>query len=186
MSTRRVLPRAPSPPRSKSTQPDWRPNASPGRFQLPALAARRSSSTSSISILASAMSRSRRLASFSRHRFSSRRTSPGVAAGNAVQSGSRSRMAASVSVSVSPANARRPVEHLVEHAAERPDVGALVDGLAARLLGTHVRRRAEDHALRACRRSVTVGDCVRSGPTLVAGTPPSRARSRAPSRRRRA
>ena len=37
-------------------------------------------------------------------------------------------------------------EHLVEHDAEGPDVGALVDGLAARLLGRHVGRRAEDHA----------------------------------------
>ena len=37
-------------------------------------------------------------------------------------------------------------QHLVEHAAERPDVGAPVDGFAARLLGAHVRRRAEHHA----------------------------------------
>ena len=39
-----------------------------------------------------------------------------------------------------------PGQHFVEHAAERPDVGALVDGLAARLLGAHVGGGAEDHA----------------------------------------
>ena len=37
-------------------------------------------------------------------------------------------------------------EHLVEHAAERPDVAALVGGPSLRLLGAHVRRGAEDHA----------------------------------------
>ena len=37
-------------------------------------------------------------------------------------------------------------EHLEQHDAERPDVGALVDGPAARLLGRHVGRGAEDHA----------------------------------------
>ena len=37
-------------------------------------------------------------------------------------------------------------EHLVQHHAERPDVGALVHRLAARLLRSHVRRRAQDHA----------------------------------------
>ena len=35
-------------------------------------------------------------------------------------------------------------QHLVEHTAERPDVSPLVDRLSARLLGAHVRRRAED------------------------------------------
>ncbi len=39
-----------------------------------------------------------------------------------------------------------PGQHLVEHDAERPDVGAAVDLLALGLLGAHVRRRAEDHA----------------------------------------
>ena len=37
-------------------------------------------------------------------------------------------------------------EHLVEHDTERPDVGPVVDRLALGLLGTHVRRRAQDHA----------------------------------------
>ena len=35
---------------------------------------------------------------------------------------------------------------MVEHRAERVDIGALVDGLAARLLGRHVRRRADHRA----------------------------------------
>ena len=37
-------------------------------------------------------------------------------------------------------------EHLVEHRAERPHIGALVDGAAARLLGRHVSGGAEDDA----------------------------------------
>ncbi|HEX9713640.1 MAG TPA: hypothetical protein VGB52_13945, partial [Actinomycetota bacterium] len=36
---------------------------------------------------------------------------------------------------------------LEEHAAKGPDVGAPIDGFAARLLGAHVRGRAKDHAL---------------------------------------
>ena len=38
-------------------------------------------------------------------------------------------------------------EHLVRHHAERVDVAARVDGLARELLGAHVRRRPEHHAL---------------------------------------
>ena len=73
----------------------------------------------------------------------------GVAAGSADQSGSRSRIFAIESETVSPANVDAPGQHLVEHAAERPDVGALVDRQSARLLGTHVGGRADDGALRA-------------------------------------
>ncbi len=43
-------------------------------------------------------------------------------------------------------------EHLVEEAAERPDVGPGVDALAAGLLGAHVAGGAEDHARRRRRR----------------------------------
>ena len=43
---------------------------------------------------------------------------------------------------------RRPGrEHLVQDAGERPDVGTLVDRLAARLFGAHVGRRAHHDAL---------------------------------------
>jgi hypothetical protein len=38
-------------------------------------------------------------------------------------------------------------QHLVQHASERPDVGALVDRLAARLLRAHVGEGAENDAL---------------------------------------
>jgi hypothetical protein len=44
-------------------------------------------------------------------------------------------------------------EHLVEKASERPDIGALVDRPAGRLLGAHVGGGAQDHAGRGgCRR----------------------------------
>src|SRR5262249_16216310 len=41
-------------------------------------------------------------------------------------------------------------EDLVKDAAERPDIGALVDVLTARLLWAHVRRRAEEDTLARC------------------------------------
>ena len=50
----------------------------------------------------------------------------------------------------------RARQHLVEHDAERPDVGALVDGFAARLLGRHVARRCRES--RPC--WVAAGDSV--------------------------
>ena len=39
----------------------------------------------------------------------------------------------------------RAGEHLEQHGAERPDVGAAIDRLAARLLGAHVGRGAQNH-----------------------------------------
>ena len=54
----------------------------------------------------------------------------GVLAGSAFQSGSRSRTRAIVSEILLAGERRLPCEHFEEHAAERPDVGALVDGLA--------------------------------------------------------
>ena len=53
--------------------------------------------------------------------------------------------AASVSETSSPAKRRVPVSISNSTHAERPDVRALVDRLAARLLRAHVGRRAEDH-----------------------------------------
>ena len=89
--------------------------------------------------------------------------------------------AASVSDTSSPSNARRR-EHFVEHAAERPDVGALVDRLAARLLRRHVGGRAEDHARLRHRGVVIVGDLDIAGDAPARAPSPSRDRSRAPSR----
>jgi hypothetical protein len=47
-------------------------------------------------------------------------------------------------------------EHLIEHAAEGPDVAALVHRLAARLLRRHVGRRSQNHARARGRRA----DCA--------------------------
>ena len=47
---------------------------------------------------------------------------------------------------VSASNGTSPGEHLVEDAAERVDVDAVIGRVAARLLGRHVLGRAEDHA----------------------------------------
>ena len=46
----------------------------------------------------------------------------------------------------------RPGQHLVEHAAERPDVGAPVHHLTRGLLGRHVGRGAQDDAHLGLRR----------------------------------
>ena len=62
----------------------------------------------------------------------------GVCTGRAVQSGSCSRIAAIVSETLSPRNARRAVNISYNTAAERPDVGALVDRPPTCLLWAHV------------------------------------------------
>ena len=67
------------------------------------------SKASSISRRASAMSWNRVFASRSRHRRSTRRTEDGVSGGSAVQSTSARRTAASMSETVSPSKALRPV-----------------------------------------------------------------------------
>ena len=111
------------------------------------------------------MSRRRCFGSFSRQRCSRRRTLAGVACGSAVQSGSRSRMAATRSETVSPAKREAARQHFVQDAPERPDVRTLVDGLPACLLGAHVRGGAEDDAVpRAAERSpsATASTSIRS------------------------
>ena len=119
--------------------------------------------------------------------WSSRRNAGGDSAGNPLQSGVSFTTAASVSddftVERSPAR-----EHFVQHHAERPDVGAFVDRLAARLLGRHVGGRAEDHARRVIAAGlVSVGECIESSrPSLPrSGSSASPGRSRGPSRCRR-
>jgi hypothetical protein len=54
--------------------------------------------------------------------------------------------AAMTSVAVLGGVGRGAGEQVIEHRAQAEHVGALVDHLAARLLGRHVRRRAHDRA----------------------------------------
>ena len=92
-------------PRPAARAPAAR-TAWPGAWRVAGTAGARSPPRScSRSSRASPISRSRRRGSFSRQRRSSRRIGCGVPAGNADQSGSRSRMAAIVSETVAPANA---------------------------------------------------------------------------------
>ena len=77
-------------------------------------------------------------------------TSSSIAGGSRGRAGAATAAAAcssrcfdSIAITVGASNGSRAGEHLVEHAAERVDVGAAVDRLAADLLGRHVLRRAE-------------------------------------------
>ena len=92
------------------------------------------------------MSRSRCFTSFSRHRCSRRRTASGVPAGSRFQSGSRPRIAAIASGTVSPANARRPVSISYSTHPNAQMSLRLSSSLPARLLRAHVGRGAEDDA----------------------------------------
>ena len=170
MSTRRVPPRAPSPLRSKSSAAMiGGRTASPGRFQLPGrrltvrATDRRSRSSHRLcrGDGGSASSRGTVSATAAHRRASQRatRSSPARARGSR-RCVSETRLAGE----------RRPAgQHLVEHAAERPDVGPLVDRLAARLLGAHVGRGAEERPSRVPP-IVTVGDFAQiwSGASLPA------------------
>ena len=109
-------------------------------------------STPSSSIRQSPMSRSRFFGSLARQRRNRRRIGSGVASGSADQSGSRSRTLAMESDAVSPAKATRPVSISIQHASERPDVGALVHRQAARLFGAHVGGGADHQTTRVDRR----------------------------------
>src|SRR4029077_5655691 len=103
----RAIPRVSAPATIHGTQAmrvlaraaDTAPPAAPGH----------GSSIASIPILRSPISLSRFFGSFARQRDNNRRMGAGVAAGRADQSGSRSRILAIVSETVSPGNARRPV-----------------------------------------------------------------------------
>jgi hypothetical protein len=70
----------------------------------------------------------------------------GTWAGNAVQSGSPRRIAASCVADVLSFERTLPREHLVEHAPERPDVAPLVGRLPLRLFRCHVCGGAENDA----------------------------------------
>ena len=141
---------------------------------------------SSISIRASAMSCEaalRILAQTSSQQISNSR---GVDPGNALPLRLAPRTAAIVSETCLAAKRRPPGQHLVEHAAERPDVGALVHGLPLRLLRDSCRRPC-----RGCTPAgviaglVIVGDCDASATSRPQAPAPSPARSPAPSPCRR-
>ena len=57
-------------------------------------------------------------------------------------------MRSAISASVLPGNGRRRRQHLVEHDAGREQVGAMIDGGPAQLLGRHVVERAQHQARR--------------------------------------
>ena len=81
--------------------------------------------------------------------------------------------AASVSDTVLASNGRQAHEHLVQHDAKGPDVGALIHGLAAGLLGRHVGGCAEDDAGKRSaagkrRRHSPGSDCRKQGPRTLA------------------
>ena len=81
----------------------------------------------SIASRTSAMSWNRCRRSFCRQRCRHSRSAGGVSAGSALQSGSVLDDAGEHLGDAVAAERRRAGQHLVEHAAERPDVGALVD-----------------------------------------------------------
>ena len=99
----------------------------------------------------------------SRHRFNRALTDDGSSRGKAVQSGSRSMIAASVSVTVSPAKACAPVSISYSTQPNAQMSRSLVHRLAAGLLRAHVRGGAEnDPRLRHADVRVIVGDSATS------------------------
>ena len=99
-----------------------------------------------------------------------RLTAAGRFSGSAARSGSFMITAASISVVLSPVERVSAGEHLVEDDAEGPDVGALVDGLALRLLRRHVGGGADDHSHLCRARAVSVGaTCGSASAGLEAG-----------------
>ena len=95
-----------------------KPDTSLGRSFVPA---------SSSSRRASPMSRNLRRTSFCRHRRSNRRIESGVSGGRSDQSGSLSRMAATMSEREAPVECRPAGQHLEQHAAKRPHVRSAID-----------------------------------------------------------
>ena len=97
---------------------------------------------------------------FSRQRATMRAKAGGTSADRSGCGGSL-RIAAIVSAAVLRTKAGRSSQHLVEHSAEAEDVGAVIDGLAANLLGRHVADRSQNLA------GVGLGCAVRGGRTFV-------------------
>ena len=153
--------------------------------------ARGSPSASSSTSRASPIACSRWRGLLTRQRSSRLLIAGGVVAGSSDQSGSRSITVASVSATVSPANARRPGQHLVEHHAERPDVGAPVDrrrrapapgSCSRRCRGSCPPAVAASRERRRVRESMALDDRRRS-PSSAFARPKSSTLTRRPSAR---
>ena len=95
-------------------------------------------------------------------------------------------MASKTTAEVSPSNGSVAGGHLVEHRAEREEVGARVGQLAARLLGRHVGDRAdvEPAAVSSfgCTAVGAVGARLRRRPGAPARSSPGRSRGSSPGR----
>ena len=110
-------------------------------------------------------------------RRSSRRIDAGVSTGSRLNRGLALDDVAEHLGGGPPGERARAGQHLEHHAAERPDVGALVDRFGARLLRAHVGRGAEQHAGR--RRRSGRASRYRQRPARA----PCPGRNRAPSAR---
>ena len=86
-------------------------------------------------------------------------------------------LASRTAIELAPAKGRRAREHLVEHAAERVEVGAGVDGRAGRLLRRHVLGRAEE---REARRALAGVGLAPSGSEAPRARPKSRSLTERP------
>ena len=170
---------APSTASARSARPAAiRQHAARGPILRCRLAASIGASASSISSRASPMSRSRRDAVLLE------------AAAQQIADAARRRRRQRLPVDVALEHVRERVrdgllgerraarQHLEQDAAERPDVGALVERPAARLFRAHVRRRAEDRPP-AHRASPSASAPSRAAPPAPLPTP-SPGRSRAP------
>ena len=101
-----------------------------------------------------------------RHFRTTRSSAPGIFGSIADGTGgSRSRMAAATAAGVGPSNAR-PRHHLVEHASEGPDVGALVDLTAIELFGA--MKATVPNTTPACVSACCVGSSARAVPAAAA------------------
>ncbi len=107
---------------------------------------RTTSNAPSRASLTSCRSAMRLRASFSKQSSSVRRTEADTSGGSALKSALPWSTRASVDRHVLTEERGLAREHLVQHTAKRPNVGAPIDSLTSRLLRAHVRSRAEHHA----------------------------------------
>ena len=120
--------------------------AGDGRL-MPERTSRPNSGTASIAATISSARCTRAAGSFSSNRWISTRIAGATSGAKVATSGAgRWICAASTSPTPSPTNGVRPVINLEQDAAQRVEIGALINGHAATLLGRHVTRRAHDRS----------------------------------------